>query len=314
MTRRVQAVLCISCPTGCNGEVVVEDGTVAEMRGYTCKKGKAYVAEEVIAPKRTVTTTVRVNNGALVLLPVVSDRPVPKDAIFSCLSQLRRVTVTAPVAADSVVLPDILGLGINFLAARDCASLGSPDWIEAGAPQSEAEKTGPEIFQKQLQLLRKRLLKNPQSLRQIFIEDGTVAIAWEFRQDELGGEFTKTLWNLLLRDDDMSVLLQRFIGAVPLALKHKFIAALDAHLGEHYPMFNGLSQDWPSEGFVFRNVRSTDAVRCSLREVELFIWLETLRRKRCDDRPNEKCCPDAGALSLHAPEPGFVTSLQQTMR
>src|SRR5512136_2943919 len=57
-----------------------------------------------------------------------------------------------------------------------------------------------EVFQKQLGLLRKRLLNSPQSLRQVFIDDGTQAIVWEFKQNELGGNFTRTLWNLLLRD------------------------------------------------------------------------------------------------------------------
>ena len=83
------------------------------------------------------------------------------------------------------------------------------------ATQSEVEELEHseafEVFQKQLRLLRKRLLNSPQSLRQVFIDDGTQAIIWEFRQDKLGANFTKTLWNLLLRDDDMSSILQRFI-------------------------------------------------------------------------------------------------------
>src|SRR5512140_970139 len=68
-----------------------------------------------------------------------------------------------------------------------------------------------EVFQKQLGLLRKRLLNSPESLRQVFIDDGTQAIVWEFKQDELGADFIKTLWNLLLRDDDMSTILMRFL-------------------------------------------------------------------------------------------------------
>ncbi len=56
-----------------------------------------------------------------------------------------------------------------------------------------------EVFQKQLELLRRRLLNSPQSLRQTFIEDGVQAIVWEFQQPELGASFTKMLWSLLLR-------------------------------------------------------------------------------------------------------------------
>ena len=106
--------------------------------------------------------------------------------------------------------------------------------------------------------MRKRLLNDPKSLRQIFIDDGTQAIVWEFKQDELGADFTKTLWNLLLRDDDMSTILQRFIWAVPLKFKRKFIAALDAHLSDRYPMFKGLSENWPAQNFIPPYVRPAE--------------------------------------------------------
>ena len=68
-----------------------------------------------------------------------------------------------------------------------------------------------EVLQKQLGLLRKRLLNDPHSLRQLFVDDGMQAIVWEFQQEELGGEFTKTLWKLLVRGDGMSTVLQRFV-------------------------------------------------------------------------------------------------------
>ena len=60
MTRHVQPIQCIGCPTGCSGEVIMENGAVVELRGFTCDVGKTYAAEEVVAPKRMVTTTVRV--------------------------------------------------------------------------------------------------------------------------------------------------------------------------------------------------------------------------------------------------------------
>ena len=118
MTRHVHAIQCIGCPVGCGGEVVIEAGAVVEMRGFTCDKGQAYAADEVVAPKRMVTTTVRVDGGGLPLLPGVSERPVPKDAIFDCIRLLRSVVVQAPVEADTVILADALGLGVNFRAAR----------------------------------------------------------------------------------------------------------------------------------------------------------------------------------------------------
>lgn len=123
MARVVHAIQCIGCPIGCGGEVIVEDGTVAEMAGFTCNKGLAYAAEEVVSPKRMVTTTVRVSGGSLALLPVVSATPVPKERIFDCLQLLRGVSVTAPVSEGTIIVADALGLGVDFRAARHIASL-----------------------------------------------------------------------------------------------------------------------------------------------------------------------------------------------
>lgn len=166
-----------------------------------------------------------------------------------------------------------------------------------------------QVFQKQLQLLRKRLLNDPKSLRQVFVEDGTAAIVWEFKQPELGADFTKVLWGLLLKGDDMSTILQRFIWALPLKFKRKFIEAIDKHLGDRYPMFKGLSENWPSGNFIHPYVRPAEerkndfelvttgylgyrALGYSMREVDLFVWLEVLRDKQCLDRPCEVGCLD----------------------
>lgn len=52
-------IRCIICPTGClvhienvSGELIIE--------GHSCKKGEEYAREEFIAPKRILTTTIRV--------------------------------------------------------------------------------------------------------------------------------------------------------------------------------------------------------------------------------------------------------------
>ena len=107
-----------------------------------------------------------------------------------------------------------------------------------------------ELFQKQLALLRKRLLQDPNAFRDMFVADGTQAIVWEFRQEELGAAFTRTLWDLLLRGDDMSAILQRFIWNVPLKFKRKFIRAIDVHLSDRYPMFRACRKAGPGENSI----------------------------------------------------------------
>jgi glutamate synthase (NADPH/NADH) small chain len=183
-----------------------------------------------------------------------------------------------------------------------------------------------EVFQKQLSLLRKRLLNDPKSVRQMFVDDGMQAIVWEFKQDEIAPQFIKTLWKLLQRDDDVSALLMRFVWNVPLKFKRKFIVAIDKHLSDRYPMFKGLSQGWPGQNGIPPYIRSPEErardfqlvnqgylgymnLGYSAREVDLLVWLETLRDKQCEDRACELGVPKPGKepkggcpVKIHIPE------------
>ncbi len=184
-----------------------------------------------------------------------------------------------------------------------------------------------EVFRKQIGLLQRRLVDDPKFFNQVFISEGINAIAWEFQQDALSESFTNTLWNLLLRADDMSTVLLRFIWNIPLKFKRKFIRAIDEHLAERYPMFKGLSQDWPGNNSIPPYMRPPEerskdfdlvnqgylgymGLGYSYREVELLVWLEVLRDKQCDDRPCELGLPvmDKGEnkggcpVKIHIPE------------
>lgn len=196
-----------------------------------------------------------------------------------------------------------------------------------GVDFEQLEGSDEEIFQKQLALLRRHLLRDPRSLRSVFVADGVQAIAWEFQQEDLGAAFTATLWNLLLRNDEMSTILLRFIWFMPLKFKRRFVKALDVHLRERYPMFKGLSEGWPGETCIPPYIRPPEQrshdfelvnqgylgymnLGYSAREVELFVWLEVLRDKQCQDRPCEigvllknKKEPKGGCpVKIHIPE------------
>ena len=51
---------CIMCPMGCEMTVTVENGKVIDVKGNTCPRGAKYANDEVTAPKRMLTTTVRI--------------------------------------------------------------------------------------------------------------------------------------------------------------------------------------------------------------------------------------------------------------
>ena len=92
-----QELICIVCPKGCHltAEQTAEGWQIA---GYGCPRGQQYGVAEMTNPTRVVTSTVRIT-GAVRMLDTVE--------------------VTAPVACGQVILADIGGTGINFVASRD---------------------------------------------------------------------------------------------------------------------------------------------------------------------------------------------------
>ena len=162
-----------------------------------------------------------------------------------------------------------------------------------------------ETFQAQLAILEKLLMNDPSQFRDLFVTEALTGIAQEFRQDgPLSSDFTEKLWALLLAGDDTSTALMRFIWWLPVGRKRLFIQAIDAHLSNRYPMFDGLSKGWPAAGGIPPVVRDAEvrkqdfslvntgflgymAEGYSLREVELFVWLEAIRDKGCAEAPCE---------------------------
>jgi CxxC motif-containing protein len=111
-------IRCIVCPTGClvhveniNGELIIE--------GHSCNRGEEYAREEFIAPKRILTTTIRVENGFLPLIPVRSDKAIPKEKLQETLEEIAKKTVKAPIKMGDILIKKVLGLDINIIASRN---------------------------------------------------------------------------------------------------------------------------------------------------------------------------------------------------
>ena len=111
--------ICTACPKGCCLRVVLEGKDVVKMEGYTCRKGIDYGKQEAADPKRMLATTVGVENGFHPLLPVYTQKPISKERIGEVLAALRELRLTAPIKAQTVVLADVAGTGVDMLASRD---------------------------------------------------------------------------------------------------------------------------------------------------------------------------------------------------
>ena len=100
-----KTLTCIECPIGCEIEVELVDGKVVSVKGNSCPRGKVYAEAEVVCPKRVVTSTVRAENGEMI--PVKTDRPVRKDAIFEVMKIINATTCKMPVALGQVLVENI---------------------------------------------------------------------------------------------------------------------------------------------------------------------------------------------------------------
>lgn len=100
---------CIVCPMGCSLCVKEENGKVT-VTGNTCPRGAAYGESEIKNPTRTVTSTMRTEGGKLV--PVKTDRAIPKDKIFECMKIINENKAPLQNAIGDVIIKDVFGSNI----------------------------------------------------------------------------------------------------------------------------------------------------------------------------------------------------------
>lgn len=111
---------CISCPLGCPLKVETDEaGHVKGVTGNTCKRGEEYGKKEVSAPVRTVTSTVRLTGGTAPVVSVRTQTDIPKEKIFNCMEEIRKVSAAAPVRIGDVILDNIAGTGVKLVATAN---------------------------------------------------------------------------------------------------------------------------------------------------------------------------------------------------
>ncbi len=112
-------LVCIGCPLGCPLTVEIEGTEVVSVTGNTCKRGDVYARKEVTNPTRIVTSSVKVEGGALAAVSVKTKEDIPKGKIFECVTALKDVCVHAPVTIGDLVLADVAGTGVDVIATKN---------------------------------------------------------------------------------------------------------------------------------------------------------------------------------------------------
>ena len=109
---------CIVCPKGCDLTVRFNsDGAIEDISGYTCKRGEEYAHAECTKPVRTVTSTVRCEDGEVV--SVKTSAPIPKEKIFEIMAQINAVIANNSVHIGDIIIKNVCDTGVDVVATSN---------------------------------------------------------------------------------------------------------------------------------------------------------------------------------------------------
>lgn len=115
----IKKLTCINCPLGCSLSVEMDGDNVISVSGNNCMRGDVYARNEVVAPVRVVTSSVKVSGGKTAVVSVKTKEPIPKGKIFDCVVAMKDVVVSAPVSIGDVLLTNIADTGVDLVATAN---------------------------------------------------------------------------------------------------------------------------------------------------------------------------------------------------
>lgn len=110
-------LVCIVCPMGCHLEVDVENDY--KVSGNLCPRGEKYGFEELTAPKRVITSTIKIKGGMHNRVPVKTDGSIPKELNIECMKLINSIEANGPVNMGDIVAENIFDTGVNIVITRD---------------------------------------------------------------------------------------------------------------------------------------------------------------------------------------------------
>ena len=116
-------LVCTLCPNGCVLTARLGEQGL-QVKGQRCPKGETFAQQEMTAPRRMFTSTVRLQGGDCPLLPVRTEQPVPLADFPALQKACRKLRVSAPVQRGSVLLEQIGDGQVKLLAAATVPARG----------------------------------------------------------------------------------------------------------------------------------------------------------------------------------------------
>lgn len=120
-------IICTICPIGCKIRVGKDQNDEFAFEGYTCKRGLQYAKDELLNPKRTLTTTVlqklMINNkkGSRCLerlIAVRTNKPIALDSTMNVMDEIKNTIVKKHVNEGDVIISNVQGTSADIIVTR----------------------------------------------------------------------------------------------------------------------------------------------------------------------------------------------------
>ncbi len=115
----IKELTCIECPKSCRLTVDIENCRVVKVSGNKCPRGEDYARAEIENPQRVLTAVVLAQGLPLKMIPVRTDKPIPKTKILAAAAEIKKIKVIKPLRVGDIIVEDFMGLGVNLRATRD---------------------------------------------------------------------------------------------------------------------------------------------------------------------------------------------------
>lgn len=114
----MKEMVCIVCPNGCLLHIDGE-GKNLKVTGQKCKKGSEFAKTEMTDPRRTVCTTVKTAFTDCPVLPVKTDKEIPKNKIFSVMKELNAFVLRDRCGSGDIIIKNICGTDADIIATSN---------------------------------------------------------------------------------------------------------------------------------------------------------------------------------------------------
>lgn len=122
----MREMICINCPIGCNLKVYGDNEENIRVEGNKCPRGLQYGTDEVLNPKRMVTSSVALrkyeNTGIYQMISVKTSEAVPKELIFSVLKEIKSIDLKSKgikkIEVGDILLENVCNTGVDIVATQ----------------------------------------------------------------------------------------------------------------------------------------------------------------------------------------------------